>query len=238
MTDPHLAPMDRSAWLGILWPGYNRGSLWLYNVPEAMHSLKEGQKRACHQPELRWTWEGDQLVAKTDPENADPQARIELRLTQDEYGFLMTLRVTNVGDEPYMESAAFDACLRNNAAWKFADPAGERTLVRKGGAWVSLLDLFGDEAITRARGMKLGQEDSVSDEGIIVRVGQDGAHVVATAWDEVSGLASNLGPQISCLHSDPALGPLAPGETVTRRGRLWFAELTLDELHDRYRQEF
>jgi hypothetical protein len=103
---------------------------------------------------------------------------------------------------------------------------------------VSLFDLFGNEAITKARGMKLGKDDSASDEGIIVRVGQDGEHVVATAWEKVSGLASNLGTQISCLHSDPALGPLAPGETAECRGRLWFAKLSLDELYERYRDGF
>jgi hypothetical protein len=237
MKDLYLAPMDGSSWLGVLWPGYNRGSLWLYNVPEALHGLKEGQKRACHQPELCWTWEGEELVARTEPENADPQAGIELRLTQDEYGFRMVLQVENVGDEPYLKGAVFDACLRNNGAWKFADPAGERTLVRKGGSWVSLFDLFGDEAITRARSMPLDAPDS-ADEGIIVRVGQDGEHVVATAWDRVSGLASNLGPQISCIHSDPALGPLAPDESTTCRGRLWFAKLSLNELYERYREEF
>ena len=69
-----------------------------------------------------------------------------------------------------------------------------------------------------------------------MRQGEEPSCLIATAWDVVSGLASNLGPQISCLHSDPLLGPLKPGETVTRHGRIWLGQWTLDELHGLYEE--
>jgi len=231
MTEIVLAPLDRSAWLGILWPAYNRGALWLLNSPEGLHGLRGEQRRACHQPALHWTWEASVLHASMPPEARDPQADIALEFRPDDLGAALILRVKNVQGSPYSESALFSACLRHASAWRFSDPTGERTLVRSGGAWVSLLELFGDEAITRARNMPIGAADgAVADEGIIARLNEDRSRVVACSWDRTGKLASNLGPQISCIHADPALGALAPGESVERRGRLWFGAWSLDEL--------
>ena len=83
VTEIVLAPLDPSAWLGILWPAYNRGALWLLNSPEGLHGLRGEQKRACHQPALRWAWEGDVLRASMPPETRDPQADIALEFRPD-----------------------------------------------------------------------------------------------------------------------------------------------------------
>lgn len=232
-----LAPLRRSSWLGLFWPAYNRGSLWLLNIPEAAYSLGPPGARTCHQPEYAWSWEGDRLRASIPKESADPQAAIDLVFQPDKYGVAIDLRVTNVQSAPYITAASFGVCLRNSAAWRFGDPAGERTLVRCCGRWASLCDLLGSDAITKARNMPLGRSDSVSDEGIIARLNEDGTAGVAIAWAHVHELCSNLAPNISCIHSDPALGALPPGESTRVRGRLWFGRWDLDELYDLYRED-
>ena len=237
-TEVILAPLRRSSWLGIFWPAYNRGSLWLLNIPEAMHHLRPEQKRACHQPEYEWDWDGDRLCARIRAEAPDPQAALELVFRADEFGVAVDLRVTNLQDAPYLDGALLGVCLRNNAAWQFGDPDGGRTFVRAGGRWVSLLDLFGDQAIHQARHMPLGQARSVCDEGIIARRNEQSQFGCAIAWNRTAQLCSNLHPRISCIHRDPLAGALPPGGSVRLRGRVWFGRWDLDELHTLYRQEF
>ncbi len=232
------APLRQSSWLGLFWPAYNRGSLWLLNIPEAMHNLRPDERRACHQPEYTWTWRGDRLHAAVCDGSRNAPAAIDLVFRADECGLAIDLTVTNLLPAPYTPAASFGTCLRHSAAWRFGDPDGGRTMVRREGCWVSLRELFGGEAIRRARSMPLGQPDSVCDEGIIARLNDDRSAGVAIAWNRVHELCSNLAANISCIHSDPALGPVEPGKSARLCGRIWFGRWTLDELDDLHRKEF
>ncbi len=48
-----------------------------------------------------------------------------------------------------------------------------------------------------------------------------GGHTILTEWEDCQRVWGN--PRCPCMHSDPHFPDCAPGETVRRTGRLWFA---------------
>jgi hypothetical protein len=59
--------------------------------------------------------------------------------------------------------------------------------------------------------------------------------ILATAWEPYQELFQGVGV---CLHSDPRLGGLAPGETKTIRGKLYLVDADMPALVERYRRDF
>ncbi len=63
----------------------------------------------------------------------------------------------------------------------------------------------------------------------------DGKYLLATAWDQTQELFQGV---LVCLHSDPRIGGLKPGETKKLRGKVYFLKNDPDTLLKRYQRDF
>ncbi len=75
----------------------------------------------------------------------------------------------------------------------------------------------------------------IPSNGLIGCVSADGKQILATAWEPYQELFQGV---IVCLHSDPRIGGLAPGETKTIRGKVYLVDADPDALVKRYEADF
>lgn len=131
------------------------------------------------------------------------------------------------------------------------DGTGERSYIRSGGRWLSMAD--GDRG-TRRRELvhypvvgggplswmeavpDWGASADVADVGLVAVVAADGQHVLGLAWERPRSILSNW--FIPCVHADPMWPQCPPKSRVEVRGMLYLIEGTLDDLLDRYREDF
>ncbi len=71
--------------------------------------------------------------------------------------------------------------------------------------------------------------------GLIGCFSADETRLLATAWDQTQELFQGV---IVCIHNDPRVGGLNPGETKRLRGKLYLLANDPDELLRRYRRDF
>lgn len=71
--------------------------------------------------------------------------------------------------------------------------------------------------------------------GLIGCFSADGRQILAMAWDQPQELFQGV---IVCLHNDPRIGGLKPGEERSLRGKVYLAPNFVDGLLDRYRRDF
>ena len=71
--------------------------------------------------------------------------------------------------------------------------------------------------------------------GLIGCFSADETRLLATAWDQTQELFQGV---IVCIHNDPRVGGLDPGETKRLRGKLYLLANDPDELLRRYRRDF
>lgn len=63
----------------------------------------------------------------------------------------------------------------------------------------------------------------------------DGKKMLATAWDQTQELFQGV---IVCLHNDPRIGGLKPGESKKLRGKVYILENDTQKLLERYEKDF
>lgn len=63
----------------------------------------------------------------------------------------------------------------------------------------------------------------------------DGRHLMAVAWEPYQEIFQGV---VTCIHSDPRIGGLQPGETKKIHGKIYLIEADIDALLRRYRQDF
>ena len=66
-------------------------------------------------------------------------------------------------------------------------------------------------------------------------VSKDGKQIFATAWNSTQELFQGV---IVCLHNDPRIGGLKPGEKKELRGKMYFLPNDPERLLERYRRDF
>lgn len=71
--------------------------------------------------------------------------------------------------------------------------------------------------------------------GLIGCFSDDGERLMAMAWDKTHELFQGV---IVCIHNDPHVGGLKPGETKTLRGKVYFLKNDPSALLRRYRRDF
>lgn len=71
--------------------------------------------------------------------------------------------------------------------------------------------------------------------GLIGCFSADGKKLLATAWDQTQELFQGV---IVCLHNDPHVGGLKPGEVKKLHGKLYLLDNNTDELLKRYQKDF
>ena len=70
--------------------------------------------------------------------------------------------------------------------------------------------------------------------GAIIRESNDGGYVAGIAWDEF--LSAQGHNPWTCMHLSVRVGPLAPDESVTRRGRIYLYEGDAEDCLGRVRE--
>ena len=71
--------------------------------------------------------------------------------------------------------------------------------------------------------------------GLIGCFSADGKKILATAWDHTQELFQGV---IVCLHNDPRIGGLKPGEAKSLRGKIYLVENDPAKLLERYKADF
>jgi hypothetical protein len=71
--------------------------------------------------------------------------------------------------------------------------------------------------------------------GLVGCFSQDNRHLLAMAWDQTQELFQGV---IVCIHNDPRLGGLKPGQTKQLHGKVYFLKNDPKALLERYRRDF
>jgi len=75
----------------------------------------------------------------------------------------------------------------------------------------------------------------VPSSGLMACLGKNNKRLIGVAFEPCQELFQGV---ITCIHSDIRIGGLAPGETKTIRGKIYFLPADLAELRRRYHQDF
>jgi hypothetical protein len=170
----------------------------------------------------------------------------EIRAGRDEVDF--ALRIENTGTE-FVDVQWFQPCMRVDrfTGLKQSNYIERCFLFTKSG--LTMLDNTRrtEDALYRGGQVYVPPNIRFSDvnprpisldspaNGLIGCVSADGEYLLATAWDQTQELFQGV---IVCLHSDPRIGGLQPGERKELHGKLYFMKNDPAALLKRYRKDF
>jgi hypothetical protein len=189
--------------------------------------------------------EGHQLKLRT---RVEPSVLIEhqIRSGADEVDFRLQIR--NSGGEP-VDVQWFQPCMRvgrftglqqNNYINKsFIFTKAGLTMLDKTRRTEDAIYRGGQVYVPRGVDQNDVNPRPVSPDvpanGLIGCVSSDDTYLLATAWDQTQELFQGV---IVCLHNDPRIGGLKPGETKSLRGKVYIMKNDPDALLARYRRDF
>ena len=162
---------------------------------------------------LRFRWDEHEAFKK----DCSTDFSGEVRAHGDEVTFEVTMR--NVGDQPHNRGVS-EFCLQTGAFFGFRDPEGQMTFIRTSGCWVKVSQ--GEPAV----------------HNLIAKVNDVEEWVLAMALDQGANPKGNRLVWPSCLHTNPRWRQLAPGESETAHGKVYFFRGDLDDVYKRYRADF
>ena len=177
---------------------------------------------------LRYRWDEDDAV------KADYGTDFsgEIRAGSGEVSFEVTM--INRGAEP-QRFGAFLFCLQAGAVHVFHDYEGERTFVRSNDRWLTVHEMqdgvFEDH---RMCGYQVGDE---IDHNLMAKVGSDGEWVLGLALDAGKHVSCNHQIWPSCIHANPDWSHVAPGESDTVHGKVYYFRGDLDSLYARFQSD-
>jgi len=184
---------------------------------------------------LRYRWAAD---AATKAE-AGIDFEAEAWSGDGEVRFEVTVQNTGQGPNP-SEPSLF--CLQAGGCSDFHDYHGERTFLRCGEQWRTVADLIGGRwEDHRMCGFAV---DPAADAAapvtarLMVKESADGGMVLGIAVDTATRLSCNHQLWPSCIHANPEWGDVAPGESKTARGKVYWFRGSKDELLARHRRDF
>jgi len=189
--------------------------------------------------------DGTRLLLETRVE-PDVWLRHELKAGTDEVTFLVT--ATNSG-AAFADVQWFQPCLRvDRFTGRTQEDYWPRCFLytREGLRWLdktrrSVEALYRGGQVYVPEGIDL---DDVNPRplspdrpvnGLIGCVSADDRFLLATAWDRTQELFQGV---IVCIHNDPRIGGLKPGESRRLKGKLYFMKYDPAALLERYHREF
>jgi len=177
-----------------------------------------------------------------------------------QYRFLMaagddvidiTLTLTNLENQPLKE-VMVDLCLMGVRAGHFYDPDYTRTFVitHKGLSPVAEFIASPERPVFRKAGRT---SDSMHFFGppntfwiitpeelarnIVMTQSVDRKWTVGFGWEDLSMAACNSELAHGCIHADPYLGDINPGQSVTMAGKIYITPQSPEKLLDRFESE-
>ena len=76
----------------------------------------------------------------------------------------------------------------------------------------------------------------ILDDGLLIRRLPDKKRIIAFGWDRVHRVSMHY--TYSCMHSNARITDLKPGQTETRRGKIYLVGGSVEDVAKRYRKEF
>ena len=162
---------------------------------------------------LRFRWDEHELFKK----DCCTDFTGEIRAHGDKVTFEVTMH--NVGDRPHNRGVS-EFCLQTGAFFGFRDTQGQMTFIRTSDAWARVNE--GQRAV----------------HNLIAKVNDVEEWVLAMALDQPNNPGGNRLIWPSCLHTNPRWRQLAPGESETAHGKIYFFRGTLDDVYERYKGDF
>jgi hypothetical protein len=238
------------------WPS----SRWIYRLPEHIEPTsgrgnttpgEAGEIRLEHVERGR---DGSLTLRGVRPPPYPAEYRFVLRPGANVVNIRATIQ--NTGDEAWSPVARSILCLQFTKANRFMDRDLSQTLFRSNGEFIAVKDTdfvreTGDKSPHCAH--LLRQDDlsrfsgdaavhfadrELSDCSLIVRSSTDSQRHVAVAWENALHVSYNLNRELNCIHSNPRIGALEPGESIALRGKIYLFTGTREELYRRYLEDF
>jgi hypothetical protein len=237
-----LRPQGDTPFLG-LWHSDLPNSYWVLRVTEYAYFDPELDRNVSAQ-DVAWTVSPDRKAAQFQWNAAeDLKRRVGLdfwgEYTADSDHLDFSITGKNVGQEAWDRPRLSLVCLISGAAPGFIDYEAERTFVRRGEQFVTMNEIVGGEfAPHRMCGISVSSGGDQPVSRLAAKVSEDGKWVLGLAVDRAGSLSFNFQKRTSCIHSNPAWPLLQPGEEATARGRAYLLKGTLDDLWQRYSEDF
>jgi hypothetical protein len=159
-------------------------------------------------------------------------------------GVKLRIAVTNLSEQTLPESPAI-VCIQCAAAPSFADPLLERYFYVSGGEIVYFQPPYEDVGarLFSTIGHQVGPREQFwhnpePDFPFIGMQSTDGRWVLGHSWKTSRAIWGNCHPAIACLHADPMIAAIAPGDTFGTFGVLYVMQGTPAECVNRFRQDF
>ena len=209
------------------------GDAFLLMLPECVLDRESGYFFWCSDlaPTGAWHAHGASGAVRvaTLPEMAEYQASLNCRPG------LVTFRLSirNLSQRRWRQAAGV-VCLRLSEAPTFADGELVRTYMRSRDEFVCLAGTnhsYGNPyfSVYLCAGMEPAAAWSepgalwtarreVPDDGFVATLARDGSGVIGLLWEPAHDVSCNSSEQFRCIHSNPLIGDLNPGETATCRG--------------------
>ncbi len=194
-------------------------SLWM---PELVILDHDRSRASCVERNdwYEYTDNGISVVGETEGKQSVFFECILTPIAEDE--ILMVLNITNRGVVPLSDYAQLAVCLSPDQE-VLHDSMGIRTFVNAGNNHLLPISENGEAGgfnhypVGNLTDPNDTEERNHIADGYVARTSQDEKLTFSVCWDESSRVDVNPGG-LKCIHSHPAIGPLGPGETVTRTG--------------------
>ncbi len=149
-------------------------------------------------------------------------------------GVEMEMTIDNLSEEVWGKVMP-GVCLQFHSAPDFYDPERHNTFYVSGGE-IRFMDTdTGGEHFYGPR--MLPELFPPADIPLIGIRSHDGEHTVAMYWEGGESVWGNAHRATLCVHADPIFGKISPGESVTRKGRIYLMPGTPEDALARYREE-
>ncbi|MCJ8329087.1 MAG: hypothetical protein HRT89_05965 [Lentisphaeria bacterium] len=159
-----------------------------------------------------------------------------------ENGVDLKLTISNLSDEPLPESIA-GVCIQFAAAPSFTDTTLERYFYVHEDEITFAQPPYQDYDHGHAwfwgtLPNETHKHNPPAELGFIGLASRDGNWVIGHGWENGSSICGNCHPTIACIHADPLMPEIPPGETVSTKGVLYIMEGNPESCLERYRNEF
>jgi len=230
---------------------------WRLRIPERVLADPSRLLVDHHGVPLRWRRLAGRGVQGTSSPDDKTPVLLQVRLEPMARGLALEMTIKNRSQEPLPHVVAH-VCLSHdhgkNQPLQFRDPEHRRTyLVTRRGLRCLAEFGVGQRSHYRVEGEKPiglfsnpqrgeyrfwggGLAPAVATEPWIASTDATGQWTVAIFWDRAAELFHNGDRPNRCIHSDPAFGTLAPGQSVTRRGMILLLRGTPQEALELFRR--
>jgi hypothetical protein len=164
----------------------------------------------------------------------------------------LQIQLTNESPNSW-ENTVLPACFQLNESPSFCDWEGERTFVVVDGRYRAITQtnrvepvrwqnyLLTERELPLQNGLVYGHQplspQRVSN-GLIGVLSKDGRSVAGVIWNCVGYVFYNQHPDFCCIHSQPLLGHMKPGQTKRVKGTFYLLDGGMKELEAKAREDY